>query len=430
MHSNMFHTFIHKTQLLFREVSLRNKILFTLGALILFRVLAAIPIPGVNVNQLQALFNSNQFFGLLDVFSGGGLSSLSVVMLGVGPYITASIIMQLMTILSPRIKQLYQEEGEAGRKRFMQYSRMLSVPLALIQGFGFLMLLQSQGAIAPLTSFGLIVNLLVITAGSLLLMWIGELIGEFGIGNGVSLIILAGIVAQIPTIISQQQYTFQTADLPMYFAFAGIALVVIAGVVFVTEAERPVPITYAKQSRGQRQKSGGVSTYLPLRINQAGVIPIIFALSLLLFPQMIINFLSTINTPTIQQIVTFVNNLYQNQLFYGGFYFLLVFGFTYFYTAITFDPDQIAQNLQKSGAFIPGVRPGQTTSEYLGNILTRLTLVGAVFLGAVAVLPVALRAFPAFDDSLAIGGTGLLIVVVVIIDLLKRIDAQISMREY
>jgi len=424
----MLHNFTHKLSLLFREESLRNKILFTLGALILFRALASIPIPGINAVQLSNFLNSNQFFGLLDVFSGGGLTNLSVVMLGVGPFITASIVMQLMTILSPRVKQMYQEEGEIGRKKFMQYSRLLSIPLGLIQGYGFLMLLQSGGAISPLTPLGLIVNLLVIVSGSVLLMWIGELIGEYGIGNGISLIIFAGIVARLPMIAVQTRLTFQPSDIPAYLAFAAIAIIVIAGVVFITEAERPVPITYAKQMRGHRQR-GGVSTYLPLRLNQAGVIPIIFALSLLLFPQMLINFAASLNIAYIQSAVRFVNNLYQNQIFYGTLYFVLVFGFTYFYTAITFDPDQISQNLQKSGAFIPGVRPGHTTSEYLGRILTRLTLVGAVFLGVIAVLPIALRAV-LNNASLGIGGTALLIVVVVVIDLIKRMDAQVSMREY
>ena len=424
----MFHSFIHKVKLIFQEVSLRNKILFTLGALIVFRMLASIPIPGVDTTQLSNFLNSNQFFGLLDVFSGGGLNKLSIVMLGVGPFITASIIMQLFTILSPKVKQMYQEEGEIGRKRFMQYSRLLSIPLGLIQGYGFLMLLQSSGAISTLTSFSLITNLLIIVAGSALLMWIGELIGEYGIGNGVSLIIFAGIVSRLPTIAAQTSVSFQPSDIPTYLAFGAIAIIVIAGVVFITEAERPVPITYAKQMHGHKQR-GGVSTYLPLRLNQAGVIPIIFALSLLMFPQMIINFLASLNIAYIQGIVHFVNGLYQNQIVYGILYFILVFSFTYFYTAITFDPDQISQNLQKSGAFIPGVRPGHTTSEYLGKVLTRLTLVGASFLGLIAVLPIVLRII-LNNASLGIGGTALLIAVVVVIDLIKKMDAQISMREY
>lgn len=421
----MFDTWRKKITIAFGDTSLRMKLGFTLSALVLFRLLATIPIPGIDVLALESFFNDNQFLGLLNVFSGGGLSNLSIVMLGVGPFITASIIMQLSTILSPRIKQMYQEEGEIGRKKFMQYARLLTVPLALIQGFGFLSLLQQQGVIGNLTTFDMVTNLLVITAGSLLLMWIGELITEFGIGNGVSLLIFAGIVATIPSLVSQLLFTYVPSDVPLYLGFGLIAIVVIAAIVFITEAERPVPVTYAKQSRG----SSGVSTYLPLRLNQAGVIPIIFALSLLLFPQMIVNFLTGVAHPTVQTVVTFINDLYQNNLFYGIAYFVLVFGFTYFYTAITFDPDTIARNLQKNGAFVPGVRPGPATSEYLSRVLTRLTLVGAVFLGAVAVLPIVLRVI--FNNaSLAIGGTALLIVVVVIIDLIKRIDAQIAMREY
>lgn len=424
----MFHSFVQKINLILRDKGLRGKIVFTLTALVIFRALAVIPVPGVDKARLASFFGGSDFLGLLDVFSGGGLGSLSIVMLGVGPYITASIIMQLMTILSPRVKQMYREEGEAGRKRFMQYSRMLTVPLAFIQGFGFLLLFQNNGVITHLSSFDLITNLLVVVAGSIFLMWLGELITEFGVGNGVSLIILAGIVAQIPSTLSQVSLTYNPSDVPIYLAFALITLVVIAGVVFITEAERPVPITYSKQTRG-RASRGSVSTYLPLRLNQAGVIPIIFALSLLLFPQMLVGFLGGLSFPIVQVISNTITNLYQNPWFYGGAYFLLVVGFTYFYTAITFEPDSIAQNLQKSGAFIPGVRPGQSTSQHLANILTRLTLVGALFLGLIAVLPIILQNV-LNNQSLAIGGTGLLIVVVVIIDLIKRMDAQISMREY
>ncbi len=274
----MLKKFFHTLELIVRDKSLRTKLLFTLSALAVFRLLAVIPIPGVDAFRLESFFSSNQFLGLLDLFSGGVLSNLSIMMLGVGPYITASIIMQLMTIMSPRIKSLYQEEGQAGKKKFMQYSRLLTVPLALIQGFGFLLLLQRQGVLGDLSTFEMMTNVIVITAGSILLMWIGELISEFGVGNGVSLIIFAGIVAQVPTVVSQTAFTFSADQIPTYIAFAAIAVAVIAAIVFITEAERPVPITYAKQVRGNKVY-GGTSTYLPLRLNQAGVIPIIFALS-------------------------------------------------------------------------------------------------------------------------------------------------------
>lgn len=420
--------FIQKIKLVIGEKSLRNKILFVLFALVLFRVMAAIPIPGIDAARLAQFLSNNQFFGLLNIFSGGGLSNLSIVMLGVGPYITASIIMQLLTMMSSRLKALYHEEGDAGKKKFTQYSRLLTLPLAIIQGFGLLVLLERQGILGELVLVDRLINLAVVVAGSMLLMWIGEIISEYGIGNGVSLIIFAGIVASLPGTITQLIFTFEPAQLPLYIGFVAVAVAIVAGVVIITEAERPVPITYAKRIRGMKVY-GGVSTYLPLRVNQAGVIPIIFALSILLLPQMLGNFLSTIDNSVIQFISRGINSLFTNGWFYSIFYFVLVFLFTYFYTAVTFDPDSISTNLQKNGAFIPGVRPGQSTSAYLSKILTRITMVGALFLGFIAVLPLAMQSITGIT-SLAIGGTALLIVVSVVLDLLKKIDAQVSMREY
>ncbi len=424
----MIGVFFQKLKLVITDNVLRRRILFVLGALIVFRLLAAIPIPGVDVFQLEQFFANSQFFGLLNVFSGGGLSNLSIVMLGVAPYITSSIIMQLLTILSPRLKALYQEEGEAGRQRFTNYSRLLTVPLALVQAFGFLVLLERSGVVPQLELFNLITNVLVIAGGSMLLMWIGELITEFGIGNGVSLIIFAGIVASFPTAVSQLLFTFDPSQIPLYVGFLVVAVLITLGVVVVTEAERPIPITYAKRVRGMKVY-GGVSTYLPLRVNQAGVIPIIFALSILLFPQMVLNFLANINSTFITTVSNFILSGLTNQWIYGLIYFMLVFLFTYFYTAVTFDPDSIATNLQKSGAFIPGVRPGGTTAKHIGNILTRITLVGALFLGFIAILPLIMQGITGIT-ALAIGGTALLIAVSVVLDLLRKIDAQISIREY
>jgi len=420
--------FFEKIKLVFGDSSLRRRILFVLGALVIFRVLSTIPIPGIDVGRLQSFFASNEFLGLLNLFSGGGLSNLSIIMLGVGPYITASIIMQLLTIMSPKLKAMYQDEGEVGRKKFTQYSRLLTVPLALIQGFGFLTLLSRQGVIDALPTFEMITNLLLITAGSMFVMWIGELISEFGIGNGVSIIIFGGIVATLPSTLAQLLFTFDASQIPLYLAFSVAALLIVLGVVVITEAERPIPITYAKRVRGMKVY-GGTSTYLPLRLNQAGVIPIIFALSILLFPQMIFNFLSGIQNATLQKVSDFILGIISNQWFYASLYFILVFLFTYFYTAVTFDPDMISTNLQKGGAFVPGVRPGQQTSEYIAKILTRLTLVGALFLGFIAVLPLFMGNLTGIQ-ALSIGGTGLLIVVSVVIDLIKKIDAQISVREY
>ncbi len=420
--------FAHKLRLVFGDKILRGRILFTLFVLVLFRLMATIPIPGIDTLRLEQFLSGNDFFGLLNIFSGGGLSNLSIIMLGVSPAITSSIVMQLFTVMFPKLKAIYQEEGEAGRRKFSQYSRLLTIPFAVIQGYAFTKLLQSQGVLAPLSTFELLTNLVIITAGSVLLMWLGELISEFGVGNGLSLIIFAGIVSAIPASSGRLLLAFDPSQLPSYIGFLAVTLLVIWGVVVITEAERPIPVTYAKQVRGNKMY-GGVSTYLPLRVNQAGVIPIIFALSILVFPQMIVRFLANVDNAIIQKISSTILALLSNQLFYGSAYFLLVFVFTYFYTAITFDPDSISKNLQRSGAFIPGVRPGQPTSSHIANILFRLTMVGALFLGAMAVLPIVVGAFTGIN-AVAIGGTGLLIVVSVVIDLIKKIDTQISVREY
>jgi preprotein translocase subunit SecY len=420
--------FLQKLKLVFEDSILRKRILFTLFVLVLFRIMAIIPIPGIDALRLEQFLSGNDFFGLLNIFSGGGFSNLSIVMLGVGPYITASIIMQLMTIVFPKLKEKYHEEGEAGRRKFAQYSRLLTVPLAVVQAFSFIALLRGQGVLGNLSPLEVGVNILVITASSILLMWLGELATEFGIGNGMSLIIFAGIVSVLPGKIGQLLFSFDPSLIPTYLAFIVAALLVIWGVVVITEAERPIPVTYAKQVRGMKMY-GGVSTYLPLRVNQAGVIPIIFALSILLFPQMIARFLANASNATLAGIANFLLKILANQWFYTSAYFVLVFLFTYFYTAVTFDPDSISKNLQRSGAFIPGVRPGQSTSQYISKTLTRLTLVGALFLGVIAVLPLITRSLTGIQ-SVAIGGTALLIVVSVIIDLVKKVDAQISAREY
>ncbi len=421
-------TFLHKLKIIVTERAIRNRVLFVLGALIVFRALAAIPIPGVDQNVLEQFFANNQFLGLLNIFSGGGLANLSIVMLGVGPFITASIIMQLLTVMSPALKSMYTEEGEAGRAKFTQYSRMLTLPLAILQGFGFLTLLQSQGVISGLSTFDFIANVTLIVAGSVMLMWIGELATEYGIGNGLSIIIFAGIVASFPATIGQLAYTYDPTQLPLYIGFVLVALAIVFLVVYMTEAERPVPVTYAKQSRGG-QTYGSSTSYIPLRLNQAGVIPIIFALSIILFPQMVLNILSAFNLPWVPAANEVVTNFINNQVAYGITYFILVFLFTFFYTAVTFDPDAMAKNLQRNGAFIQGLRPGSHTAEYLGNVVTRLTLVGAVFLGFVAVLPVGMQLLTGVA-ALAIGGTAVLIVVNVVLDLLRRLDAQVSLREY
>jgi preprotein translocase subunit SecY len=420
--------FFNKMKLVFQDSVLRKRIFFTLFALVLFRVLAIIPIPGIDHTRLAQFFASSEFFGLLNIFSGGGLAQLSIVMLGVGPYITGSIIMQLLTVLSPKLKEMYQEGGEASRRRFAQYGRMLTVPLALLQAFGFLKLLQSQQVLAPLSGLALLTNLIVISAGSVLLMWIGELISEYGVGNGVSLLIFAGIVASLPTTLGNLIQIYEPAQLPLYLVFLAVAIIVIIGVVFVTEAERSIPVTYAKQVRGSRMTSGG-STYLPLRMNQSGVMPIIFGLAILSFPQLIFRFIQNSSIASLRGISSAALSFLANPWFYGILYFFFVFIFTYFYTAVTFDPEQISENLQKNGAFIPGVRPGKSTSEHIGKVVTRITFVGALFLGIIAILPLIMRGVTGIT-AVSVGGTALLIVVSVVIDLVKKIDAQVSIREY
>lgn len=418
----------NKIRMIFIDKALRKRVLFVLVALVVFRLLSNIPIPGIDTVALDRVINGNQLLGAFNVLSGGGLSSFSIIMLGVGPYITASIIMQLLTIMVPRLKSMYQEEGELGKKKFTQYGRLLTVPLAIIQGFSLVLLLSNQGVLVDLTTFQMIANIFVVVGGSMLLMWIGELMSEFGIGNGVSMIIFAGIVAGLPANVAQFIFTFDVSQIPMLIGFFAVGLLIVAGVVLISEAERPIPVTYAKQSRGYGS-TGGVQTYLPIRVNQAGVIPIIFGLSILMFPQILGNMLASSTNGVLLAISNGMLWFVNNQLAYGITYFVFVFLFTYFYTAITFDPKQLADNLQKGGAFIPGIRPGQATIDYISNILTRITLVGALFLGVIAVLPLIITSLTGVT-SFALGGTALLIVVSVVLDLIKKMEAQLSMREY
>lgn len=421
-------TLVRKLKMIVQDATLRRRVLFVLVALVLFRLLASIPIPAAAGQNLAALLANDQALGFLNLLTGGGLASVSIVMLGVGPYITASIIMQLLTMMSPRIKAMQTEEGEIGRRKMTQYSRLLTVPLALTQGYGLIAYLSQQGILVGLTPFDFFTNTIIVAAGSMLLMWIGELISEFGIGNGVSLIIFAGIVSSLPSTLGQLLFTFDVSQIPVYVVAIVSTILLILAVVFMTEAERAVPITYAKQVRGGNT-TGGMMTYLPLRLNQAGVIPIIFALSILTIPTIVANALSAMSNGTVQSVALFVQKFLANGWINGVLYFVLVFVFTFFYTAVTFDPEAIANNLQKNGAFVPGIRPGVSTTQYLSKILTRITLVGAVFLGIIAVLPLIMQNLTKLA-SLSIGGTALLIVVSVVLDLVKKIDAQITMREY
>jgi len=424
----MLNSFIRKIKLALSDPQIRFRILFLVGALAVFRLLASVPIPGVDRAALAAFFSNNQFFGLLNIFSGGGLSSLSVVMLGVGPYITASIIMQLGTIIFPQVKQAYFEEGEAGRAKFISWSRLLTIPIAIAQAVGFLFLLESQGVIVHLGTVAFITNIILVAAGSMLLMWLGELVTEFGIGNGVSLIILAGILASVPSSISQALFTATAASIPTYLVFVALALLMIYAVVVVSDAERSIPIAYARAVRGAAM-SQGAATYLPIRLLQAGVIPIIFALSLLLLPQMVLSMLGAAHISFAASAALWYTALLSNPWQYGSVYFILVVLFTYFYTAVTFEPHRVAENLQKTGAFVPGVRPGRETEEYIGNVVNRITFPGACFLGFIAVSPSIIQGLTGVT-TIVLGGTALLIAVQVALDLANKIDAQVSLREY
>lgn len=419
---------MEKIKRIFQTKDLRDKILFVLAMLVVFRVAANIPIPGVDISNLRNFFQSNQLFGLLNVFTGGTMDRLSLAMLGLGPYITAVIIMQLLTMISPKLKELYHERGEEGRRQFNRYSRILTVPLAALQSFGLITLLNRQGVIPGLTTLGLVQAIVIATAGAVFLMWLGELISEKGIGNGVSLLIFAGIIARLPTAVRQAIQAYTPDRLLDYIGFIVVAIVVIAGVAFITESQRNIPVAYTKRVRG-RKILGGTATYLPLKVNQAGVIPIIFALSLVLFPSMIAGFLAGTSVPFLAAAAREVNNFFQNQFYYGFVYFWLVVGFTYFYTSITFDPKTIAENLQRQGAFLPGVRPGEETRQFIARTMNRITLAGALFLGTVAVLPIVLQSVTGIT-TLTIGGTAVLIVVAVVLDTVRHIEGQLAMREY
>jgi len=413
----------------FQIPDLRKKILFVLGIFVLFRLMANIPMPGINTERIAQFFANNQLFGLLNLFTGGALDSLSIVMLGLGPYITAVIIMQLLTMIVPALERLYKEEGEAGRQKFNQYGRYLAVPFALLQGYGFLALLTQQQVIDRLSPEILITALVTITAGTILLMWFGELITEKGIGNGVSLLIFAGIITGFPASIRQMFLSYDPTRLLAYIAFFVMAIVIIAGVVYITEARRNIPVSYAKRVRGNKMY-GGASTYLPLQVNPAGVIPIIFALSLLTIPGMVASFLIGIGG-VIGSIANAVQNFLVNPWAYGILYFLLVVMFTFFYTAVTFDPKSISTNLQKMGGFIPGVRPGASTANFLSFILNRILLVGALSLGLIAVMPSIVQGATGIGAfQFLLGGTALIIVVSVVLETLRQIRSQLQMREY
>jgi preprotein translocase subunit SecY len=419
---------LNKLTQIWKAKDLRNKILFVLGMLVVFRLAAHIPVPGVDAAALKNLFESNQVLGLMNIFSGGGMQNFSIVMMGVAPYITASIIFQLLGMVVPKLEEMQKEES--GRRKINMWTRLITVPLAAIQSYGMITLLgqSSGGILGEISGLDYALTILTITTGTIFLMWIGELISEKKIGNGISLLIFAGIIASLPSTVQRLLVTFDLSQLYLILGFLLIALITVVGIVIINEGQRKIPVQYARQIRGSRA-FGGTSTHLPIRVNTAGVIPIIFAISVVIFPSMIAQMFTSADSQFVSNTAHWVINLFENQLFYGVFYFLLVVGFTYFYTEIIFKPDNISENLQKQGGFIPGIRPGRHTSEYLSYISRRILLTGSLFLGLIAVLPLLMRYFTGMQ-ALAIGGTSLLIVVSVVVDMVKQIESQLSMRDY
>jgi preprotein translocase subunit SecY len=414
---------------IFKIRDLRRSIFFVIGMLIIFRIAAHIPLPGVNIANLKEFFDSSQIFGLINAFSGGSMQNFSVVAMGVGPYITASIIFQLLIMIIPKLEALSKEPG--GYQKINQWTRVLTVPLGLLQAYGMISILSHQSSyqiITFTTPFDLIGALIAMMAGTVFLMWIGELISERKIGNGISLIIFAGIIDRLPQVVQKTIVVFDPTQIFNLVLFTAIALITIVVVVIINEGTRNVPVSYARHIRGHRMY-GGVNTYLPLRVNMAGVIPIIFAISLIIFPPMIANFFINAKTKLLVDAAQFIISVFQNHLIYGILYFVFVFGFTYFYTAVIFHPQQIADNLQKNGGFIPGIRPGKHTEDYLGFVTNRIIFAGALFLGLIAILPLIIQEFTG-TLNLVIGGTSLLIVVSVVIETVKQIESQLTMRDY
>lgn len=408
--------------------ALRRKILLTGLILVIFRLFAHIPIPGVDRTQLASLFSQNQFLALLDIFSGGTLLNFSVLALGMNPYINASIIMQLMTLVFPKLEEL-QKEGDFGREKINQYTRFLTVPLAIVQAIGMYAVLRSQGIVTSFDPISLVTILVTMVTGTIFVMWLGEMITEYGIGNGISILIFAGIAGRLPVTVGQILSTTTAESLVPMILLVVVGIGMIAGTVFINEAVRKVHVQYARRVRGNKMY-GGNTSYLPLKINQAGVIPIIFAVSLVLIPSLLGNYLGQTPNQLLSQIGRFLTATFNpTSITYNMLYFLFIVGFTYFYTALTFDPKKISGEIQKYGGFVPGIRPGTPTAQYLNYIITRITLAGALFLGSIAIFPTLAQGATG-STNLLIGGTGVLIVVSVVLETIKSIEAQLVMRNY
>lgn len=417
-----------KLNLFLRDPELKRKLLFTLGIFFFFRLFAFLPVPAIDLEKLRGIFSQNQFFALLDIFSGGTLINFSVMALGLNPYINASIILQLLTVVVPQLEQL-SKEGEYGRQKMNQYTRFLTVPLTIMQAIGIFILLKNQNIIGNLNPLEFFSFICTMVAGTFVLVWFGELISEFGLGNGISLLILAGIAGRVPVSLTKTFTTINQEAIMNVAIFVLLSVAVIATVVFVNEAVRKIPVYYAKRIKGNRVYQGATN-FLPLKLNQAGVIPIIFAVAFVLFPQILGNFLANVKNPALAQTGLFLVRFFKpNGFFYNFFYFFLVIGFTFFYTVIQFNPQKIAEEIQKHGGFIPGIRPGIATKQFLEKIVYRITSVGALFLGTIAIMPAILSSITGINN-LIIGGTGILIVVSVILETFKTVDAQLMMRNY
>ena len=409
-----------------REV--RNSLLFVFVMLAIYRFASNIPVPSIDTSGLRDFFATNELLGLIDIFSGGGISNFSIVAMGVAPYITSSIIFQLLAMIFPTLEAMSKEAD--GQKKINQYTRLATVPLAIFQAYGLIALLRQSNAqlLSEMTMFQMITTMIVMTGGTMFLVWLGELISEKRVGNGTSLIIFAGIISSIPQSLQRTAFLFDSTQISNFIVFLIIGILTIFAVILITEAQRNIPVSYARRVSGT-SSSGGARTFLPLRVNQSGVIPIIFAISLILFPPLVAQFFLRAKSEFLVDVANWVIQVFQNQLFYGILYFGLVVVFTYFYTAVIFHPQQIAENLQKQGGFIPGIRPGVATAHYLNDVMTRITLVGALFLGMIAILPIITQQL-LFINTLSLGGTSMLIVVSVVIESLKQIDAQLTMRDY
>lgn len=414
---------------IFASPDLRKKIIFTLLILTLTRVASHIPLPGASLNNLKEFFNQNQLFGLLNVFSGGTIANFSIILMGVGPYINSSIIIQLLTMIVPSLEAL-SKEGQSGRDKLNQYTRILTVPLAILQSYGTIALLQQQQLLVGLDGYNLIIALITATAGCVFLMWLGELITEKGIGNGISLIITVGIIAGIPEGLRNNLAlgVVDSSKLLYFLGYVVLLIIEIALIVYINEGQRNVPVTYARQVRGNKTV-GGADTYLPLRVTQAGVIPIIFAISIMVFPNIIANFFGSAKTEWIAQAAKTLQTTFQNNTVYGITYFVLVILFTFFYTSVIFNAEQVAENMQKQGGFIPGVRPGSQTVSFLLTTVYRITFVGAFFLAFIAVAPLIIEVV-LNTNNLLVSGTGLLILVSVTIETIKQVKSNIIMRSY